>query len=80
MTVIYLPIVCIFYGFAFIYDFTSLDWFICFLLGLTSSSLQVFMAKATQYEEPARLAVLNYFQPIIQLVLDAIFFHNVFNS
>jgi drug/metabolite transporter (DMT)-like permease len=80
MLILYLPIVVIFYGFSFLSSFNNVDWFICVLLGFTSSSLQIFMAKSTQYEEPARLAVLNYFQPIVQLVLDVIFFQNVFSA
>jgi len=65
MMTFYLPAVCLFYGFGFLKVFSTLDWVITGLLGLTSSTLQIFMAKAAQYEEPARLAVLNYFQPII---------------
>ncbi len=39
MIVFYLPPVCLFYGFGFVKVFSSLDWLICALLGLTSSSL-----------------------------------------
>jgi drug/metabolite transporter (DMT)-like permease len=35
-------------------------------------------AKSVKYEEPARLAVLNYFQPIMQLILDILYFHSDF--
>jgi drug/metabolite transporter (DMT)-like permease len=35
-------------------------------------------AKSVKYEEPARLAVLNYFQPIMQLIIDIIYFHSDF--
>lgn len=46
-------------------NFTTLDWATAVLLGFTSSSMQILKAKSLKYEEPARLAVLNYFQPII---------------
>jgi hypothetical protein len=39
MIVFYLPPVCLFYGFGFVKVFSSLDWLICALLALTSSSL-----------------------------------------
>lgn len=42
--------------------------------------MQVLMAKSFQYEEPARLAVLNYCQPVMQLGLDMIFFHMEFSG
>ncbi|TNV77669.1 hypothetical protein FGO68_gene8459 [Halteria grandinella] len=80
MLILYLPIVVIFYGFDYLDTFDNTDWGICVLLGFTSSTLQVLMAKSIQYEEPARLAVLNYFQPIIQLILDVIFLHNIFTG
>jgi drug/metabolite transporter (DMT)-like permease len=74
MFLFYLPIVAVQYSFDYLWELDRIDLFICTVLGFTSSSLQVSMAKSVQYEEPARLAVLNYFQPIIQLILDVIFF------
>ena len=59
--------------------FNITDWMISILLGFTSSSMQIVKAKSMKYEEPARLAVLNYFQPILQLILDIIFFHSDFS-
>jgi len=45
--------------------FDWVDWLICGCLGLISFSLQIARALSVKYEEPAKVAVLNYFQPII---------------
>jgi drug/metabolite transporter (DMT)-like permease len=70
---VYLPIVVLFYDFAFLSAFTPLDWLLCVVMGISSVLLQVTKAVSIKYEEPARLAVLYYFQPVIQLVLDILF-------
>ncbi len=65
MFIVYAPIVTIFYGYSYLDNFNYADWIVCILLGFTSSFMQIVKALSVKYEEPARLAVLNYFQPII---------------
>lgn len=74
MLVVYLPIFLVFETTEVYYNFTPYDWVISVLLGFTSSSMQLVRTKALKFEEPARLSILNYFQPIIQLFLDFLFF------
>lgn len=57
-----------------------MDYVLCLGLGLTSSIVQISKNKALQYEEPAKLSVLMYFQSVIQLVLDVIFLGTVFTA
>jgi len=45
--------------------FQPLDWLLVLLLGAMSSWVSLFRSKSYQYEEPARLAVVNYFQPVL---------------
>lgn len=80
MFLAYAPFTVAYYGLDFVSDFTPTDWGICVLLGFTGSFLQIVKALSLKYEEPARLAALNYFQPIIQLVLDVIFLHSEFSN
>jgi drug/metabolite transporter (DMT)-like permease len=61
MLVAYAPFVVVVYGLDYLKSFDSTDWMICVLLGFTSSSMQLAKSKSLKYEEPARLAVLNYF-------------------
>lgn len=80
MLVVYLPIFLIFETTDVYYKFTLNDWFVSVLLGFTSSSMQLVRTKALKFEEPARLSILNYFQPIIQLLLDFLFFQSLFTN
>lgn len=50
---------------SFVYRFDYLDWIMCILVGIVSSFVQICRIKAVKYEEPARLAVINYFQSVI---------------
>ena len=50
--------------------FDGVDWLICVGFGITGVFSQTTRAKAVQYEEPAKLTVLNYFQSVIQLLMD----------
>ena len=61
-------------------SFTALDCLLSLGLGLTSSIVQISKNKALQYEEPAKLSALMYFQSVIQLVLDVIFLGTVFTA
>ena len=56
--------------FSFMEPFTSVDWALGVAFGVTGVFSQTSRAKAVQYEEPAKLTVLNYFQSVIQLVMD----------
>ena len=48
-------------GLGFMQPFETTDYLIGFMIGATSAMLQVCRVKAAQYEEPAKLAVVNYF-------------------
>ena len=48
-------------GLAFLQNFQTLDWVIVIGLGFSSTLVQLCRTKASQYEEPAKLAVVNYF-------------------
>ena len=65
MFLCYGPFTIAYYGLDFLYDFSQVDWLICLLLGMTGAVLQIFKAMSIKYEEPARLATLDYFQPIV---------------
>jgi drug/metabolite transporter (DMT)-like permease len=65
MFVVYLPFSMAGQGFDFLAMFDWIDWSVCGLLGFVSVFLQIARALSTKYEEPAKVAVLNYFQPII---------------
>jgi drug/metabolite transporter (DMT)-like permease len=78
--VIYGPLLLFTDGYRIILDFDSNDWIISILLGLSSSVVQISKNKALQYEEPAKLAVLMYFQSVIQLILDVLFLNTQFTG
>lgn len=80
MFIIYFPIVIFAYDFTYLADFDWIDWLVCVLLGFTSVFLQIAKALSVKYEEPAKTAVLNYFQPIIQLILDILFLKTDFTG
>lgn len=67
-------------SFGFIMNFNLLDWAILWGLGFSSSCLYICVQKAGQYEEPAKLASVNYFQSVFQLSFDVIFFNAVFST
>lgn len=48
-------------GLNVIRDFVSLDWIVVVGLGFSSTFVQFCVVRAGQYEEPAKLAVVNYF-------------------
>jgi drug/metabolite transporter (DMT)-like permease len=81
MTLIYGPIVLLTpsQGLTFLDKFYTIDWIIIIILGFVSSSVQICRARAAKYEEPAKLAGINYFQSVIQLVFDVAFFNTVFS-
>ena len=60
-------------------DFNSLDWVLSIGIGISTVMSQTTRAKAVHYEEPARLTVLNYFQSVIQLLMDVIFLSTEFS-
>jgi len=65
MFVVYFPVIILGKGFAYLSMFDWVDWLIWVLLGVLSFSLQLARAVSIKYEEPAKVAVLNYFQPIV---------------
>ena len=62
------------------FDFTVLDWSLFVILGMMSSWVSICRSKSTQYEEPAKLAVISYFQPVFQFSMDVAFFNLVFSE
>ena len=67
-------------GFSFMSPFDSTDYFICVCFGITGVISQNMRAKSVQYEEVAKLTVLNYFQSIIQLLMDILFLSTPFTG
>ena len=65
-------------GFGFFAPFSGLDWAIIVGTGFTSSSVYICLQKAAQYEEPAKLAFLNFFQSILGFLTDFLFFNTPF--
>ena len=51
-------------GFGFMYTFTALDWLASLGVGSLSVILQIVAIKAVQYEEPAKIAIVRYFQSV----------------
>lgn len=60
-------------------NFEFLDWLILFGLGITSSLMQICRTRSSQYEEPAKLSIVQYFQSVFQLIFDIIFFNTAFS-
>lgn len=60
-------------------NFEFLDWLILFGLGITSSLMQICRTRSAQYEEPAKLSIVQYFQSVFQLIFDIIFFNTAFS-
>ena len=54
------------------------DWLLLFGLSISGIYGTICRTKATHYEEPARLTVLNYFASVIQLLMDMIFLQTDF--
>ena len=67
-------------GFSFMNNFNSTDYVICVAFGITGVISSTMRAKSVQYEEPAKLTVLNYFQSIIQLLMDVLFLSTPFTG
>jgi drug/metabolite transporter (DMT)-like permease len=68
------------HGFSFMIPFDKTDYLICVAFGITGVISSNMRAKSVQYEEPAKLTVLNYFQSIIQLLLDVLFLNTPFTG
>ncbi len=60
--------------------FDKTDYLICVAFGIAGVMSSNMHAKSAQYEEPAKLTALNYFQSIIQLLLDILFFNSPFTG
>lgn len=67
-------------SFYYMRDFDLTDWLISIGFGITGVFSQTTRAKASHYEEPAKLTVLNYFQTVIQLAMDVLFLNTSFTS
>ena len=64
----------------FITELNLLDWVWVMAFGLASVLNMTTRAIAIQYEEPGRLAVINFFNPVIQLIFDLLVWQSVFTQ
>ena len=55
-----------------------MDWIWVLIFGLVSVLNMTTRAIAIQYEEPGRLAVINFFNPVIQLIFDLLVWRSSF--
>jgi drug/metabolite transporter (DMT)-like permease len=67
-------------SFAFLGRFEYIDWAILIIQGLLNTYINICKVKSGQYEEPAKLATVGYFQLIFQLTFDVMFFNTVFST
>jgi drug/metabolite transporter (DMT)-like permease len=75
----YIGMLCQGEDLSYMNDFSTLDWALSIGVGISTVLSQTSRAKAVHYEEPARLTVLNYFQSVIQLLMDVIFLSTHFS-
>jgi drug/metabolite transporter (DMT)-like permease len=66
-------------GLYLLWSFTFIDWIIVIGLGFSSTYVQFCISRAAQYEEPAKLAVVNYFQSVFSLLMDLVVFGTLFS-
>ena len=66
--------------FGFMTELNLLDWIWVMAFGLASVLNMTTRAIAIQYEEPGRLAVINFFNPVIQLIFDLLVWQSVFTE
>jgi hypothetical protein len=66
--------------FGFMTELNLLDWVWVMAFGLASVLNMTTRAIAIQYEEPGRLAVINFFNPVIQLIFDLLVWQSVFTE
>lgn len=67
-------------GFSYFSWFNNFEYLAILGAGISSGLVQVFRMKSVQYHEPAKLAVLNYFQSVFQLLFDILFFQVDFTN
>lgn len=68
------------FSFSFMAPLGGWDWAIVVATGFSSTSVYLCLQKAAQYEEPAKLAFLNFFQSVLGFITDFIFFNTPFVS
>ena len=66
-------------GLSLLWSFTLFDWIVVIGLGSSSTYVVFCVSRAAQYEEPAKLAVVNYFQSVFSFLLDLVFFGTLFS-
>lgn len=66
--------------FGFLTELDLLDWVWVMAFGFASVLNMTTRAIAIQYEEPGRLAFINFFNPIIQLIFDLLVWQSVFTE
>ena len=66
--------------FGFLTELNLLDWVWVMAFGFASVLNMTTRAIAIQYEEPGRLAFINFFNPVIQLIFDLLVWQSVFTE
>ena len=66
--------------FGFLTELDLLDWVWVMAFGFASVLNMTTRAIAIQYEEPGRLAYINFFNPVIQLIFDLLVWQSVFTE
>jgi EamA domain-containing membrane protein RarD len=66
--------------FGFLTELDLLDWVWVMAFGFASVLNMTTRAIAIQYEEPGRLAFINFFNPVIQLIFDLLVWQSVFTE
>ena len=61
-------------------ELNLVDWIWVMAFGLASVLNMTTRAMAIQHEEPGRLAVINFFNPVIQLICDLLVWQSVFTQ
>ncbi|TNV77029.1 hypothetical protein FGO68_gene5292 [Halteria grandinella] len=67
-------------GLAIVQEFQWVDWGLVIVLGVNNAYMNITRIKASQHEEPAKLASVMYFQCVFQLLFDVLLFHTVFSG
>ncbi|TNV77077.1 hypothetical protein FGO68_gene5109 [Halteria grandinella] len=50
------------------------------IMGIMNTCMNICRTRASQHEEPAKLASINYFQTVFQLIFDVLFFNTAFSN
>lgn len=62
--------------FALLGSFLALDWTMLCVVSAISASISFMLHHAMKYKEPAKLALVDFFQAVFQLGFDVLVFHS----